>query len=599
MDVKRRDEVPGEGAAAEQDGPTHAPGPAAQGASLAEALDALAETTRRAAELGAQADESERRLRLHEAVLQNTPDLVYVFDLEHRFTYANEVLLQMWGRSWDDAIGKTCLELGYEPWHAAMHGREIEQVKATKRAIRGEVPFHGTFGRRIYDYIFAPVLGPDGEVEAIAGTTRDVTERKQAEEALRASESRQKFLVRLVDILRLTSDTGLLQAKAAGMLGEHLGASRVAYAEVEDDDRGFLVHEDWRLDGMPSAAGRRRFSDYGAHVAETLLAGRTLVVDDVRAVVGDAAQSADLLAAYDAVKTYAYVAVPIVRNGRIAAWLSVDQSTPRQWQAHEITLIEEVAERTWKAIDLANAEARVRHASLHDPLTGLPNRAMLFEYAGRLLPHNRRTRQGAAVLFLDLDRFKPINDTHGHEAGDAVLREVAGRLSGALRAEDIVIRLGGDEFVVLLQDVESAAYAGELANHLIERIGEPCQVGELSLSLSASVGISMFPADAEEIGELIGLADMAMYQAKQAGRNNFQFYSQDCAAAARLQLAIEQQLKSALRSDAFHLCYQPVLDIATGEIVNVEALLRWQNADIGPDRFVPVAEASGIINPIG
>jgi len=134
--------------------------------------------------------QSERQRRLFEAILANTPDLGYVFDLDHRFIYANEILLKMWGRTWDEAIGKNCLELGYEPWHAAMHDREIEQVKATKRSIRGEVPFTGSFGRRIYDYIFVPVLNGNGEVEAVAGTTRDVTERKQTEEALRESEGR-------------------------------------------------------------------------------------------------------------------------------------------------------------------------------------------------------------------------------------------------------------------------------------------------------------------------------------------------------------------------------------------------------------------------
>jgi PAS domain S-box-containing protein len=132
--------------------------------------------------------ESERRRRLYEAVLDNTPDLNYVFDLNHRFTYANEVLLRMWGRSWDEAIGKNCLELGYPDWHAAMHDREIEQVKATRAPIRGEVPFDGAFGLRIYEYIFVPVLGPDGEVEAVAGTTRDITERKRFEEELLASQ---------------------------------------------------------------------------------------------------------------------------------------------------------------------------------------------------------------------------------------------------------------------------------------------------------------------------------------------------------------------------------------------------------------------------
>src|ERR1043166_8164336 len=126
---------------------------------------------------------AERRQRLYDAVLANTPDLVYVFDLDHRFTYVNEGLLQMWGKTWDEAIGKNCLELGYESWHATMHDREIEQVVATKQPIKGEVPFTGTFGRRIYEYIFVPVLGVNGEVEAVAGTTRDVTDLKGTEAA--------------------------------------------------------------------------------------------------------------------------------------------------------------------------------------------------------------------------------------------------------------------------------------------------------------------------------------------------------------------------------------------------------------------------------
>ena len=128
--------------------------------------------------------------RLYEAILSSTPDFVYVFDLDHRFTYANDALLKTWGRTRDDAIGKTCLELGYEPWHAAMHDREIDQVVATGQPVRGEVPFTGTFGRRVYDYILVPVIGADGEAEAVAETTRDVTENRQAAQALKESEER-------------------------------------------------------------------------------------------------------------------------------------------------------------------------------------------------------------------------------------------------------------------------------------------------------------------------------------------------------------------------------------------------------------------------
>lgn len=242
---------------------------------------------------------------------------------------------------------------------------------------------------------------------------------------------------------------------------------------------------------------------------------------------------------------------------------------------------------------------RARRASLHDVLTGLPNRILLFEYANHLLPQHARAGKQAAVLFLDLDRFKPINDTHGHEAGDRVLKQVAQRLLQKLRAGDVVTRLGGDEFVIMLGEVRSLSAVAEVATHVIELIAQPYHVDDLRLIISTSVGISVYPADGADIDTLISHADMAMYQAKQAGRNTLRFYSAEYAAVTRLQLLIERQLRAAMQDMAFRLHYQPVIDTATGEVVSAEALLRWNHGDIGPDRFVPVAEATGIIHQIG
>jgi PAS domain S-box-containing protein len=158
----------------------------------------ITERKRAEAELARVTAESERRKRLYEAILSGTPDFIYVFSLDHRVLYANDALTTMWGQSMPDTIGKTFLDLGYEPWHAEMHCREIDQVRATKQSIRGEVPFNGTYGRRIYEYIFVPVLGADGEVEAVAGTTRDVTDRKAMEDELRATDRKKDDFIALL-----------------------------------------------------------------------------------------------------------------------------------------------------------------------------------------------------------------------------------------------------------------------------------------------------------------------------------------------------------------------------------------------------------------
>jgi PAS domain S-box-containing protein len=309
----------------------------------------ISQTGATEAELARLTADSQRRLRVYETILASTPDFVYVFSLDYKVMYANDALLKMWGRNRDDAIGKTLLEIGYEPWHAAMHEREIDQVRATKKPIRGVVPFNGTQGRRQYDYIFVPILGADGEVESVAGTTRDITERQEAEE-------RQKFRIRLADTLRPLSDPIEVQAEASRVLGEHLGANRVVYFEIRGDQ--YVVERDY-IAGVAPLVGRYPVAAFGSKLLAVLLDGRTVVETDATLQPD---RSAAERAAFAAIHVRGHVDVPLVKDGRFVAGMTVHFCDQRNWTPQEVALIEETSERTWAAVERARVEAALRQS---------------------------------------------------------------------------------------------------------------------------------------------------------------------------------------------------------------------------------------------
>lgn len=250
------------------------------------------------------------------------------------------------------------------------------------------------------------------------------------------------------------------------------------------------------------------------------------------------------------------------------------------------------------------AEQRVREAALHDPLTGLPNRALVFEYCGRLLAAARRNHSRGALLFIDLDRFKPVNDLYGHETGDRLLQEVASRLVDCVRDEDLVGRIGGDEFVVVLPYIESEhERVGIVAQHVCDRLAQPFHINGRELTISASIGISYFPDHASEVSTLLHTADLAMYLAKQSGRANYQLYTPGLEEREEQILRLEVRLKQALRHGKLKLHYQPVIDICSGQLAGAEALVRLADEhgveSVGPAAFIPVAESTGLIGELG
>lgn len=254
--------------------------------------------------------------------------------------------------------------------------------------------------------------------------------------------------------------------------------------------------------------------------------------------------------------------------------------------------------------DLKRAEDQIRHLAHHDTLTRLPNRVQLQSRLEQALATARREGDQLAMLFIDMDRFKTINDTLGHPVGDALLVEVGRRLQSMVRASDIVARLGGDEFVLVLTGVGDAALraASKVASKLLDVLGQPYHVAGHELHSTPSIGISLFPADGEDAGALMKSADTAMYQAKAAGRNNFQFFTQAMKQASAERLAVEGGLRNAVTRQELLLHYQPQVDLASGRVIGFEALVRWHHPDMGlvpPAKFIPVAEETGMIEAIG
>ena len=255
-----------------------------------------------------------------------------------------------------------------------------------------------------------------------------------------------------------------------------------------------------------------------------------------------------------------------------------------------------------RADEKKKADERIEYLASHDSLTGLPNREMFNGLLRHAIDNAHRHERWLAVLFIDLDRFKVINDSLGHEVGDLLLVETARRLRGSLRASDVVARLGGDEFVVILEESEGADDVEKVAGDLLSILGQPLQLSGHECHTTASVGIAMYPANGRDAQTLTKNADMAMYLAKEDGKNAFRFFSKAVKAQSIERLALEAALRHALERDQLSLNYQPKVDLASGQITGVEALLRWTHPDLGavsPTQFIPLAEEIGIIVPIG
>ncbi len=348
-------------------------------------------------------------------------------------------------------------------------------------------------------------------------------------------------------------------------------------------------------EGCPLSINRALAEMHGYHSPEQFLAE----VGNIPAqLFTDPGRMRELLKTLDENGVVHGAEVEVYRRDHSKKWARANMRTAHDAQGNVLFYEGTVEDVTDRKV----AEERVQFLAYYDALTGLPNRTLLHDRLSKALSSGRRRNEKVALLFLDLDRFKVINDSLGHTVGDLLLQDVAERLKKWARAQDTVARLGGDEFVIVLTGTNDVPDVAVAAERLMDAMNAQFVIQERSFTVNCSIGISVFPDHGTDSETLIKNADAAMYSAKEGGRNGFRFFTKEMNAQVVERLTLEHGMRLALDNNELFLMYQPQMDIASGKIVGLEALLRWQHPRLGlvpPDRFIRVAENSGLIVPIG
>jgi diguanylate cyclase (GGDEF)-like protein/PAS domain S-box-containing protein len=516
-------------------------------------------------------------------------------DAEFRLTEMSTGLDQQTGMTSTSTIGKTRWELPIVVSDDAewRQHRELLELHRPFRDFEYQMDVDGV--RHWFNISGNPLFRADGSFRGYRGTGKDVTEEKRVEKRLIMEHT-------VTSILAASSTT---EQAIAGVLESFCKTLDWNYAAY------------WARDGeADTVACVQRYTTLSMEdeaVVEFARGGGTVSSSGLLSRVwrsGEPVWITDLLhdrtfmrrAAAARLNLCSAFAFPVTVGDQLVGIIEFFCSDLRKPDDSSLLLGRALGSQIGQFIARKGAEQNLRFVAAHDPLTGLPNRTTFNERVAHALALAQRHQHTLAVLFIDLDRFKIINDTLGHEVGDELLREIARRLRSCLREADTVCRQGGDEFVVLIEEVTSATQLTNVAQKILDSVAQPFVYAEQECLLTASIGISTYPGDSADVQALLKNADIAMYRAKEQGKNNFQFYSARMNVHTLENLETESALRRALERDEFLLYYQPKIEVQSRRIVGVEALIRWrrnENELVLPGRFIALAEETGLIVPIG
>ena len=529
-------------------------------------------------------------LREQEVILE-TAGVGIVFIKNRTVLRCNQRFAQIYGHADSaDMLGSSSISLYPNAESFYSLGKSAFSVMAQGLAYKSEVLMRRRDGSLFWSHLTGKLVNPADTDEGSIWIIDDIHEEKQAQERLQASLAEQKLILNnamfgivFLHNRQLTRCNRQFEVILGYDPGELLGCSSRTW---------YLSDQDW--------------ADAGSACYQPLAAGQAFQSEMVLRLKSGApvhcAISAKAIDPNDFSKGTIWIVLDV--NARKNAELALEQardSLEKLVETRTRQLSRTVDELEEKALEQKKAEAQIQQLAHFDPLTGLPNRLLLKDRCVQALSLAERSGQSLALMFIDLDHFKNINDSLGLQVGDEVLLVLAQRLKDNVREQDTVARLGGDEFILLLPNADTLG-AARVADKLIQAAMLPLHIGQHELTVTPSIGIAIYPKDGADLDTLYKCADAAMYRAKEDGRNSYRFFTSELQAVSDRTLLLDNALRRALARDQLSLVYQPQIDLLTNQIIGAEALLRWDHPELGkisPAEFIPIAESSGLILPIG